>query len=447
MGNSIIKDIRFVDFLHANFAGHDGLFTKQVISNDILNVNFIYRYDIGYDNEGLPCTLKNHISSNKLGTFFTYIKFEFDEKDYIDIRNGYLIDYSDHSEKISQFIAKAAFYDMYHIISKFLTLDKDFTIGEDNMKENLLKDKENSIMKNKNESLNFVKQLNEYPFVYCSIEGYSGIFTDVKIEKSLLNSLPKGVYHYDIRHDDDGFGIPATLENHVVVNRLGTFLTLNKIDFDGENFLIINEYFLPDDFHIKYDDWIEFNKPKLQNLKNDTAKSEDNVPDDISNVITMIVPIYDKYDGEEQIRITDSNVIRVNADNKYIPVYANLWSKGWITLSNPNSTLLSREIFFGKCTEEEISIIKKASDKAGLCIGVETILGKEYSGHKEEDMEAFEVTVGKDPDEDIGDITLFEAFKRFSELIGSDDNPYPYNKKCDLFTLRFKDGYEFHYSK
>lgn len=304
-------------------------------------------------------------------------------------------------------------------------------------------------MEGKNNSLNFIKPLNEYPFVYCSIEGYSGIFTDVKIEKSLLDSLPKGVYHYDIRHDDDGFGIPVTIENHVVVNRLGTFLTLNKIDFDGENFLNINEYFLPDYFHIKYDDWIEFNKSsiKLQNSKNDDVKSEDNVSDDTSNVITMIAPKYNKYDGEDKIRVIDSEAIRVNTDNRYIPVYANLWSKGWTTLSNPNNTLLSREIFFGKCTEEEISIIRKASNKAGLCIGVETILDKEYSGHKEEDMEAFEVTVGKGPNEDIGDITLSEAFKRFSELIESDDNPYSYNKKCDLFTLRFKDGYEVHYSK
>lgn len=47
------------------------------------------------------------------------------------------------------------------------------------------------------------------------------MFTDLHL---IRESLPLGVYAYDIRHDDEGKGIACSIENRVAVNHLGTII-------------------------------------------------------------------------------------------------------------------------------------------------------------------------------------------------------------------------------
>lgn len=327
------------------------------------------------------------------------------------------------------------------------------------------------------------KSFDNIAFIYANIEGHCGIFTEAKLDKNLLDSLPNGVYHYDIRHDDDGVGEPCTIEKRVFVNRLGTLLTIGEIDLgDGDKpFININEYSIYNDFKIRYNDWIDMNRICIERANSKSSRKEfprltdavchetkiscpefDNrkrqedikIPD--HKIILMIKPNYINaedylamvpglmYDDSKSVIIIDYETIRVNADNKFISVYANLWVKGWTTLSDPNITQESREVFFGKCNRKEISLIKKAVDKFdNLDMGIETLLGKEYNGHGEDDLEAFEITVSGTDDTSINQ--LVSALQNFSELLDSNDNPYNTIKKCDLNTLRFNDGYEYHY--
>lgn len=306
----------------------------------------------------------------------------------------------------------------------------------------------------RNNTLNFVKGLNEYPFIYCEIEGHSGIFTDCEIYKKLLDSIPKAIHHYDIRHDVHGYSVPITLENNVAANRLGTFLTLDEIDFDGAESIDINDYYFNKSFNIKYNDWVMSNQQyilshKLDNKNDNTDETiKVNIYNPDESFIAMIKPTYDS-DESGSIIISDFNLIRINPDNKFKQIYANIWAKGWTTLSDPNSTQECGEIFFGKCTKEEISIIEKAAEKTELVVGIETLLNKKYNGHGEEELEAYEVTVSVD-DEIHFDVPLNDIanyMKKFSEELGFNEYPYPSNKKRDLYTLRFKDGYCHSYIK
>lgn len=94
-------------------------------------------------------------------------------------------------------------------------------------------------------------------FVYAKFNEYDGLFTEEKINKDIIKALPNFIYHYDIRHDDDGRGNPVTLENNVAVNRFGTFLTYQKIDFGDKDYIDIYENNMIDYcHHIKLTDFI-----------------------------------------------------------------------------------------------------------------------------------------------------------------------------------------------
>jgi hypothetical protein len=62
------------------------------------------------------------------------------------------------------------------------------------------------------------------------------IFTDIRIDPS---TLPAGLHAYELRHSDDDWGQPTSLEEHVGVNYFGTVISQSEIPFDG--FKQINE--------------------------------------------------------------------------------------------------------------------------------------------------------------------------------------------------------------
>jgi hypothetical protein len=62
------------------------------------------------------------------------------------------------------------------------------------------------------------------------------LYVDMRIDP---NSLPPGLYTYDLRHSDDDWSQPATLEKQVTVNYFGTVISQSEMQLDG--FLQINE--------------------------------------------------------------------------------------------------------------------------------------------------------------------------------------------------------------
>ncbi len=47
---------------------------------------------------------------------------------------------------------------------------------------------------------------------------YPVLFTNARLDR---NSVPKGLFRYDVRHDDDCQGIACEIKNHVLVNHWG----------------------------------------------------------------------------------------------------------------------------------------------------------------------------------------------------------------------------------
>ena len=92
---------------------------------------------------------------------------------------------------------------------------------------------------------------------------YSGAFTEEKISAdalkqsitSMFNMLPLIKYkpgvtadevfshinRYEIRSDDDGRGDPCTIEPSVAVNRFGTFLSSDIINFGSDGYIEITD--------------------------------------------------------------------------------------------------------------------------------------------------------------------------------------------------------------
>jgi len=64
------------------------------------------------------------------------------------------------------------------------------------------------------------------------------LFTPIRIDPSLL---PKGIYRYEIRHDDDCKGIMCELSKGVMINFWGTILSSQKINLNREGYREINE--------------------------------------------------------------------------------------------------------------------------------------------------------------------------------------------------------------
>ena len=48
------------------------------------------------------------------------------------------------------------------------------------------------------------------------------LFSDLRIDRA---TVPKGLYMYEVRYDDDNCGDPAQIANWVMVNHLGTLIS------------------------------------------------------------------------------------------------------------------------------------------------------------------------------------------------------------------------------
>ena len=59
-------------------------------------------------------------------------------------------------------------------------------------------------------------------YTEVTVLGKPMLFTDLRIDRS---TVPKGLYMYEVRHDDDMWGDPAQIANWVMVNHLGTLIS------------------------------------------------------------------------------------------------------------------------------------------------------------------------------------------------------------------------------
>jgi len=63
------------------------------------------------------------------------------------------------------------------------------------------------------------------------------LFTCLRVEP---NSVPKGYYRYEVRHDDDCMGDPCQIAKGIMVNHWGTLISNKPIDLDGDGYLDID---------------------------------------------------------------------------------------------------------------------------------------------------------------------------------------------------------------
>ena len=81
------------------------------------------------------------------------------------------------------------------------------------------------------------KDAMEHNFTICQLFGKPVLFTDDRINP--LTVPPSDVHMYEIRHSDEDFGEPVTIENHIGANFFGTVLTAFELSID--DFLPLTE--------------------------------------------------------------------------------------------------------------------------------------------------------------------------------------------------------------
>ena len=63
-------------------------------------------------------------------------------------------------------------------------------------------------------------------FEEVTVLGVPMLFTAMHVDKS---TVPKGLYLYEVRHDDEGDGEPVQLGNWILVNHFGTLISSQPV--------------------------------------------------------------------------------------------------------------------------------------------------------------------------------------------------------------------------
>lgn len=66
-------------------------------------------------------------------------------------------------------------------------------------------------------------------FEDVTVFGYPMLFTCLRCDRK---TLPRGMYMYEIRHDDDGQGIPCEIADSILVNHWGTVISNRPVKMD-----------------------------------------------------------------------------------------------------------------------------------------------------------------------------------------------------------------------
>lgn len=110
-------------------------------------------------------------------------------------------------------------------------------------------------------------------FELAMLDAYPVLFTSARVD---LKTVPKDLFCYDVRHDDDGQGIACEVKPHVLVNHWGTVLSKEEIpmeedgsyypredlDYSGES-LTVEEYLRMDTQGIRMEEGNKENEMRL----------------------------------------------------------------------------------------------------------------------------------------------------------------------------------------
>ena len=66
-------------------------------------------------------------------------------------------------------------------------------------------------------------------FENITLFDYPMLFTNLRCDR---DTLPEGMYMYEIRHDDDGRGDPCEISPWILVNHWGTVISNRPVSFD-----------------------------------------------------------------------------------------------------------------------------------------------------------------------------------------------------------------------
>ena len=61
----------------------------------------------------------------------------------------------------------------------------------------------------------------EETFTEVRVLGKPALFHDLRIDRS---TVPKGLYLYEVRHDDEGWGDPVQIAKGIMVNHFGSII-------------------------------------------------------------------------------------------------------------------------------------------------------------------------------------------------------------------------------
>jgi len=74
-------------------------------------------------------------------------------------------------------------------------------------------------------------------FELIEVLGQPALFSCMRIRR---DSVPEGLFHYEVRHDDDGKGDPVEIAKGIMVDHLGTILTRTAIQLPEDGYLNID---------------------------------------------------------------------------------------------------------------------------------------------------------------------------------------------------------------
>ena len=70
-------------------------------------------------------------------------------------------------------------------------------------------------------------------FETVEVLGIPMLFTILRIDR---NTIPKGLYAYDVRHCDEDWGSPCEIKEFVLVNHMGTLISKTPIELNDSLF-------------------------------------------------------------------------------------------------------------------------------------------------------------------------------------------------------------------
>lgn len=77
----------------------------------------------------------------------------------------------------------------------------------------------------------------EETFTEIEVLGKPALFHDMRIDR---DTVPKGLYLYEVRHDDEGWGDPVQIAKGIMVNHFGSIITREQIRLLANGYLDID---------------------------------------------------------------------------------------------------------------------------------------------------------------------------------------------------------------